>query len=41
MMQVVIKEDKNGSSEQDELEVGWDWGVLSKKILAIIGQWED
>lgn len=38
MMKVVIKEDKNDRSEQNKLEVVWDWGVFNKKILAVIGQ---
>lgn len=34
MMKVVIKEDKNASSQQSKLDTGWDWREPSKKILA-------
>lgn len=33
-MKVVIKEDKNASSQQSKLDTGWDWREPSKKILA-------
>lgn len=38
MMKVVIKEDKNASSQQNKSDTGWDWKEPSKKILAAVGQ---
>lgn len=37
MMKVVIKEDKNGGSQQNKFEVGWDSIVFNKNIFVVVG----
>lgn len=38
-MKVVIKGDKNASSQQNKLKTGWEQREPNKKILAVVRQW--